>query len=137
MTQEQEENLFVAAFNTLGRDKRNTLLKELYKTASAKERIIDYVTHKKLKTDKGIEVGDYILLDFSDIYSFPSPSRQYYEDNNLFVDANRIRVKVEKISITSNYIYINLYHSMTDYKLVEISDYKAETSAVTDLNLDF
>ena len=113
MTEENEQDMFVAKFMATDRKRRERLLKYFFEESNCKDTIIDFLNHKQLRlADKNITEGD--LIDVPIDYSMYSKlSREYYEKHDKISENDTVKVKVARINPVSSYVYIQYFSDLT------------------------
>jgi|688.fasta_scaffold97881_1 hypothetical protein len=113
MTEENLSELMITKFYASPKNKQTELLKMYLQTTSNKDRLIDYLNGKKI-TDETMNISekDYIYIDISTSV-YPSINKEYYQQNDLIVNDQYIRVYVNHINPVTGYINIRYFTSLT------------------------
>jgi len=107
MTEENESSLFVAKLMASPRKKREELLKLIFKHASRKDQMIEFLDHKKAYCPtKKLTDGDKFWMSVS-ASSYPTLNESYYTKKKMISEQSEVLVKLQYINPVTGYFAIS------------------------------
>lgn len=113
MREDNLKELMITKFYASPKNKQKELLEMYLQTTNDKDKIIDFLNDKKITDEsKNISEKDYIYIDITTSV-YPTIHKEYYQQNDLIVNEQYIRVFVNHINPITGYINVTYFTSLT------------------------